>query len=191
MERGPRYEAYSRLRDSKLRKKLRIQDDYPESEIVEIEMPKPDLSPSPLKKSVKFQDPGGFPGQKRKSLRPPSSSMVAQSVPDFSSALKKENRRPPPANRMMDKAATPPPPMSKASKIYGSGSKLGSRSVNSGERKTGVAARKSYACIEELKGLSAAASLSIAGENRGGRGGSQRVVGRTSVLGIRKSVQFY
>ncbi|KAL8159897.1 hypothetical protein V2J09_001434 [Rumex salicifolius] len=87
--------------------------------------------------------------------------MVAQSVPDFSSALKKESRRPPPVNGMMDKVAT----------------RL-RRSMNSRERKTGVAAKKSYTCIEELKGLLAAASLSIAGENRGGSGDSQRVVGK-------------
>jgi hypothetical protein len=46
-------------------------------------------------------------------------------------------------------------------------------------------ARKSYASVEELKGLSLAAANAINGENRGNRGGRGIGTGKT-VLGYRQ-----
>lgn len=166
MERGPRYKAYCDLRESKLRMK-KLVNQSPEQE--------PNLSPP--KKQVKFQ--GSFPRK--------GSSVLAQSVPDFSAVVRKENRKPPvgmlPA--VMETSLTPP---TKNSKMYGVGAKSGgggSKSVNSGEKRSGgiIMGRKSYACMEELKGFSAAAANAINGENRGGRNG--RGVGKT-VLGYRQ-----
>lgn len=83
---------------------------------------------------------------------------------------------------VMEKSMTPPAG-SKSSKMYGVGAKLsGSKSANSGEKRNGgLMARKSYASMEELKGLSYAAANAINhGENREGRTG--RGVGKT-ILG--------
>ncbi|XP_010693241.2 uncharacterized protein LOC104906210 [Beta vulgaris subsp. vulgaris] len=133
------------------------------------ELPKSEFSP--LKKTVKFQ--GNFQGNSKKQ----GYSVLAQSVPDFSSTLRKENRKPV-ENRVSraEKSATPPPSLSKRDKMYGSGMKLGglgSKSVNSGEKQSSgklmMMGRKSYANIEELKGLSIAASNSINGEKRGAK----------------------
>ncbi|XP_052196197.1 uncharacterized protein LOC127803765 [Diospyros lotus] len=154
MERGPRYRAYAELRETKLRMKNMRQQE-----------PEPNLSPP--KKQVKFQ--GSFPA-------PPSrrkgSSVLAQSVPDFSAALRKENRKP--ANAlppMMEKSLTPPAALKNA-KLYAKSG--GSKSANLAEKRTGgLMARKSYAYagIEELKQLSSAAANAINGENRGGKSG--------------------
>uniref|UniRef100_A0A5B7CC28 Uncharacterized protein n=1 Tax=Davidia involucrata TaxID=16924 RepID=A0A5B7CC28_DAVIN len=173
MERGPRYKAYAELRESKLRMNNLKQQRHQQPQEHELNL-------SPPKKQVKFQ--GSFPatptGRK-------ASSVLAQSVPDFSAALRKENRKPssmlPP---MMEKSRTPPAG-SKNSKLYGVGAKLGgSKSANSGEKRCGgLMARKSYASVEELKGLSSAAAHAINGENKGVRGG--RGIGKT-VLGCRQ-----
>ncbi|KAL0010180.1 hypothetical protein SO802_005288 [Lithocarpus litseifolius] len=93
------------------------------------------------------------------STPPKGSSVLAQSVPDFSATLRKENRKP---------------------------NSRGSKSANAGEKRGvggGLMARKSYASVEELKGLSLAAANAINSENRGGRNG--RVVGKV-VLGYRQ-----
>ncbi|CAI0451027.1 unnamed protein product [Linum tenue] len=102
--------------------------------------------------------------------------MLAQSVPDFSATLRKENRKPKPAPVMVGHLT--PPPCKSGSKMQGVLSSRGSKSVGSGEKRRGMGngggggglmARKSYANLEELKGLSAAASNSIMnGENRVG-----------------------
>ncbi|CAI0451393.1 unnamed protein product [Linum tenue] len=102
--------------------------------------------------------------------------MLAQSVPDFSATLRKENRKPKPAPVMLGHLT--PPPCKSGSKMQGVLSSRGSKSVGSGEKRRGMGnsggggglmARKSYANLEELKGLSAAASNSIMnGENRVG-----------------------
>lgn len=83
---------------------------------------------------------------------------------------------------------TPPP--TKSSKMYSAVGKLGgSKSAGAGEKKVrggGLAARKSYANIEELKGLSSAAANAINGDNRGGRtNNTNRGPGKT-VLGYRQ-----
>ncbi|CAN1857431.1 hypothetical protein LINPERHAP1_LOCUS42494 [Linum perenne] len=164
MERGPRYTAYAELRESKLRTEW----------VSKTPTPTPTPTPPPAKKQVKFKTP------------PPSavstrgSSMLAQSVPDFSAALRKENRKPPPLGQLT------PPPSKNASKLQG-----GSRSVGSGEKRRGIGngggglmgARKSYANVEELKGLSI-----VNGESRrviSSSNSSSRGNGGKTVLGYR------
>uniref|UniRef100_A0A803LAX2 Uncharacterized protein n=1 Tax=Chenopodium quinoa TaxID=63459 RepID=A0A803LAX2_CHEQI len=126
---------------------------------------------SPAKKNVRFQ------GNLQNNGKKQGYSVLAQSVPDFSSALRKENRKPS-ENRIprFEKSATPPPLMSKREKMIGSGSKLGgvgSKSVNSGEKQSSgklmSMGRKSYASIDELKGLSIAAVNATNGENKVGK----------------------
>ncbi|KAK9115018.1 hypothetical protein Syun_021815 [Stephania yunnanensis] len=156
LERGPRYREYSELRELKL--KLKHQQ-YQQQQLIEIEEPEPTLTPP--KKRVTFQG-GGDSG--RRAMRR-SASMVAQSVPDFSAVLRKENRRP-------AEAATMTPPSKGAA--AGKAVKLsGSRSAGGGEKKGGggaaAAARKSYASIEELRGLGAGVGNAINGV--GGRSG--------------------
>ncbi|CAI0451025.1 unnamed protein product [Linum tenue] len=164
MERGPRYTAYAHLRESKLPTAF---SRFPVSETESWRQTTP-----PPKKQVKFkhQRASGYG----------ASSMLAQSVPDFSATLRKENRKPKPAPS--------------GSKMQGVLSSRGSKSVGSGEKRRGMGngggggglmARKSYANLEELKGLSAAASNSIMnGENRGNVGG--RGIGNgKAVLGYR------
>lgn len=131
-----------------------------------------DLKLSPTKTQVRFQASSGNRGQKG------PSSALAQSVPDFSAALRKENRKP---------AATLPavlettPPLKKGSKASGiSSNSRGSKSANAGDKKSnnggGLKARKSYANVEELKGLSLAAKNAINDENWGRRSGRATVL---------------
>ncbi|KAG5527947.1 hypothetical protein RHGRI_028768 [Rhododendron griersonianum] len=168
MERGPRYKAYSDLRESKLRMK-QARNQSTEKE--------PSLSPP--KKQAKQ---GIFP-------RKTGSSVLAQSVPDFAAVVRKENRKPPPGMMpvMMEKKSLTPPAKNSRKVLYGAGAGSGSKSVNSGEKRSGgiMTGRKSYACMEELKGFSVAAAYAINGENRGGRSGRGRGVGKT-VLGYRQ-----
>lgn len=170
MERGPRYKAYSDLREKNLRMK--------QSRNQPIEKEK-EPSLSPLKKQGKLlPQKTGY-------------SVLAQSVPDFAAVVRKENRRPPPG--MMptvteEKKSMTPPAKSSRKTWYGPGP--GSKSANSGEKRSGgiLMGRKSYACLDELKGFSAAAASAINGENRGGRsvrGGGGGGVGKT-VLGYRQ-----
>ncbi|KAK9091349.1 hypothetical protein Sjap_024526 [Stephania japonica] len=158
LERGPRYREYSKLRELKLKLK---QQQYQQQQLIEIEEPEPTLTPP--KKRVTFQGGGGGGGR---ALRP-SASMVARSVPDFSAVLRKENRRPAEAV-----TATMTPPSKGAA--AGKGVKLGvSRSAGGGGEKKGgggaAAARKSYASVEELRGLGAGVGNAINGV--GGRSG--------------------
>lgn len=131
----------------------------------------------PRKKQVKFQTClVGCDGGRRKQG---SSSLVnvAQSVPDFSAALRKENRKP--LNNLPSMMEMTPPP----SKGNNGGvllSSRGSKSAESGgekkKKKKGVGgvvmARKSYASIDELRSLSFAN-----GDDRGG-GRNNRVMGK-------------
>ncbi|KAK9683192.1 hypothetical protein RND81_10G122200 [Saponaria officinalis] len=98
-------------------------------------------------------------------------SVLAQSVPDLTSVLRKENRKPTPEYGnvslipTLGKSETPPLSISKGGKMYG-------KSVNSGEKQSNVKmnmSRKSYASVEELKGLSIVANNAINGKNRRGR----------------------
>ncbi|CAB4273594.1 unnamed protein product [Prunus armeniaca] len=169
MERGPRYKAYAELREAKLRRKhLR-----PE------EAEEPELKPSPLKKQVKFQT------STTKSRK--GSSAVAQSVPDFSAVLRKENRKPPTRLPSTLEMTPPAKSWSKANGVLSNS--RGSKSASAGEKRYnnggGLMARKSYASMEELKGLSSAAANAISGENRGGRNGNGRAIPKT-VLGYRQ-----
>ncbi|GLT34050.1 hypothetical protein SLA2020_085960 [Shorea laevis] len=162
MERGPRYSAYARLREAKLRmRNARLQ------EREELE-----LKETPSKKQVKFSP------DLRNSRK--GSSILAQSVPDFSAALRKENRKP--ATGALELT----PPSKNWSKVRGMlSNSRGSKSANAGEKKGLAMARKSYACVEELKGISSAAANAINGENRGGR--SMRMGGtKKTVLGYRQ-----
>lgn len=167
MERGPRYGAYAELRESKLRMK-HIKEQEPE-------VYEPKLTPPP-KKQVKFQA--------NLVSRPKGSSVLAQSVPDFSATLRKENRKP---VSMLPPMLEMTPPAKNGSRVNGVlSNSRGSKSANAGEKRGvggGLMARKSYASVEELKGLSSAAANAINGENRGGRNG--RMVGKT-VLGYRQ-----
>ncbi|CAK9317873.1 unnamed protein product [Citrullus colocynthis] len=163
MERGPRYRAYAELRESKLRLRNAM---YRDNE-------QPEKSTPPAKKQVKFV--GSETVRKR-------SAAVAQSVPDFSAALRKENRKPPPG-------LSPVMEMTPPGKTWGKNigglltNSRGSKSASAGEKRGGglTAVRKSYAGFEELKGFSTAAANAINGENT--RGGGRR--GKT-VLGIRQ-----
>ncbi|KAL0462015.1 UNVERIFIED_CONTAM: Chloroplastic group IIB intron splicing facilitator CRS2-B, chloroplastic [Sesamum latifolium] len=109
--------------------------------------------------------------------RPKAPSALAQSVPDFSSALRKENRKPvSPLPPVAERSVTPPAGLSKSGGIYG---KVGggSKSANSAEKRNGgLMARKSYASMEELKGLGAAAHKEING-GKNGRGIAKTVLG--------------
>lgn len=187
MERGPRYGAYADLRETKLRMKMLRQQEYEENDIRQTPPKKQvkflenlrqqqceenDFKRTPPKKQVKFQD---NLGNSRKGL-----SVLAQSVPDFSATLRKENRKP-------RQELTPP---SKNVLKMNNGllsNSRGSKSANAGEKRNGglLMARKSYASVEELKGLSLAAANAINGENRGNRGGRGIGTGKT-VLGYRQ-----
>jgi len=178
LERGPRYQAYSDLRERKLRMKYMRQQEYEEEEEgVEVEVEAKVLTP-PRKKQVKFQG-GVVSGRK-------GSSLLAQSVPDFSAALRKENRKPVNSNMLPTLMELTPPLKSTCGVLS---SARGSKSANAGEKKRGgggvLMPRKSYASIDELKSLSSAAANAINGETRGG-GRSSRVMTRKSVLGYRQ-----
>lgn len=154
MERGPRYREYAKLREAKLTmKNLRPQ-----------ELEEHELKLTPPKKQVRFQ--ASLVGNARK-----GSSILAQSVPDFSFALRKENRKPAITLPSMHEMT---PPLKKGLKSSGIlSNSRGSKSANAGDKRSNggsLMARKSYASVEELKGLSLAAKNAIInGENRGGR----------------------
>ncbi|KAL2959616.1 hypothetical protein AAZX31_18G276500 [Glycine max] len=180
-ERGPRYHAYAALRETKLRMKYTRQQEYEQEEEKEgvVEAKVLTLTP-PRKKQVKFQDGGtGVVSGRKGSSYSSSSSLVAQSVPDFSAVLRKENRKPVNGNVLPPLMELTPP----SSKGVLSSAR-GSKSANAGEKRRAVGGgvlmpRKSYASIDELKSLPNA----INGENRGGR--SSRVITRKTVLGYR------
>ncbi|CAL0299133.1 unnamed protein product [Lupinus luteus] len=174
MERGPRYKAYSELRETRIRIRHKQQ----------VEEEKPKVITTPPRKQVKFQ--GNLV-----SMRKGSSSIIAQSVPDFSAALRKENKKPVTNNVNKNNTLLPslmemtPPMKSFCNNNNGlllSGSR-GSKSENATrEKKKGsiLMARKSYASVEELKSFSSATNNAINGEGRGGR---NRVVMGKSVSG--------
>lgn len=193
-ERGPRYDEYSRLRESKLRMKRDFQKFLEEEEKEE----------EPRKKQVRFEgnsvisreEEAISPEKKNKQTRfgfsPVSnprkaSSSLAQSVPDFSAVIRKENRRPVNYN-------TTPPPSSKSRNggvftglASSSGAARGSKSASAGEKKSkgmmmGMA-RKSYASVEDLKKISMAAASAI---NGGGGGGRKAAGGGRTILGYRQ-----
>ncbi|KAF7811270.1 uncharacterized protein G2W53_032246 [Senna tora] len=180
MERGPRYRAYADLRESKLRMKYARQFEEEEEEAMGSEIVQKETTPP--RKQVRFQSQG-------LSSSSSSVSVVAQSVPDFSAALRKENRRPPPGNALPPPAAEMTPPGKSFSKgSYGVlSNSRGSKSASAGEKKKGgiLMARKSYANIDELRNLTSYASNAINGESRGRNGG--RVVGNgKSAMGYRQ-----
>ncbi|XP_061349405.1 uncharacterized protein LOC133294689 [Gastrolobium bilobum] len=168
MERGPKYNAYAELRETRLRMKcMRMQEQEHEE----------DLEPiiklaTPPTKQVKFQK---------------GSLFIAQSVPDFSATLRKENRKPVNTTLPSMMEMTPPPSKTKSFFSKGNGvlsSSRGSKSASAGEKKKDggggavlLMARKSYASIDELKSLSSATAIAINGEGRGGR--NNRVMGKT------------
>ncbi|CAH8277385.1 unnamed protein product [Arabidopsis lyrata] len=203
-ERGPRYDEYSRLRESKLRMKrdfqkfLEEEDEEEEPRIkkqVRFEgnsvISQEDKFSPEKKKQSRFEgnsvispEEDKFTPEKKKQsrfgfspMRKAVPSSLAQSVPDFSAVIRKENRRPVNFN-----TTTPPPPTSKSKNggvLSGSASR-GSKSASAGEKKSkgmmmGIGmARKSYANVEDLKKISMAAASAI---NGGGGGGGGRKVG--------------
>ncbi|XP_022893494.1 uncharacterized protein LOC111407988 [Olea europaea var. sylvestris] len=161
MERGPRYKEYSDLREKRLRKRSVIEPKIPRKEEHVL---------TPAKKQVKFPGKSNFTTPPK---RTKGSSILTQSVPDFSSALRKENRKPPSMLTPVAEKSLTPPAGAKSGGLYG---KLGggSKSANSGEKRSGgVMTRKSHASIGELKGLGTAANSATNEGNRGGR------IGRT------------
>ncbi|KAK6152871.1 hypothetical protein DH2020_012510 [Rehmannia glutinosa] len=176
MERGPRFKEYSDLREKKLRMKNLTEQQTLENEEDENVQNRSVLTPQ--KKQVKFSSNLTTPP--RRSSRVPS--VLTQSVPDFSSALRKENRKPAAMPPVAERSMTPP---AKSGRVYGKAVGGGSKSANPAEKRSGggLMARKSYANMGELKGLFAAAGKEINGENRGWKNG--RGVGKT-VLGNRQ-----
>ncbi|XP_057969832.1 uncharacterized protein LOC131158950 [Malania oleifera] len=174
MERGPRYNAYAELRESKLRERNmnQEQDSKSNSDLLISRI-------TPPKKQVKFQGTG------RK-----GPSALTQSVPDFSYALRKENRRPAnPVPTMVEMT----PPAKRCSPVKGVPPKQGGcKSASGGEKRGGgLMARKSYASVEELRGLSSAAATAINGENRGGRSGTGAGIGTGTGRGVGKNILGY
>ncbi|KAF8049354.1 hypothetical protein N665_2229s0001 [Sinapis alba] len=198
-ERGPRYDEYSRLRESKLRMKRDFQKYLDDEEEEEAEPKKKQVrfegdslvsreeevivTPEEIKKQTRF----GFSPMSNTRKAAPTSSL-AQSVPDFSAVIRKENRRP------VNRNTTPPSLSSKSRNggvLTGSASSSsiaarGSKSANAGEKKSkglmGMA-RKSYANVEDLKKISMAAASAINGVGVGGR---KAVGGGRSILGYRQ-----
>ncbi|KAL2335259.1 hypothetical protein Fmac_016472 [Flemingia macrophylla] len=175
LERGPNYAAYAKLRETRLHTKCLMQEQRQE-EARELERTKPASATPPRRKHVKFQDCGGHSKSK-------GSFVLAQSVPDFSAALRKENRKPVNTLPSRMEMMTPPSKSSNGLEL----SARGSKSVSGGERKKGggggiLMARKSYACIDELKSLSSATATAIDGEVRGGR--NNKVMGKVKTISV-------
>ncbi|KAK4740908.1 hypothetical protein SAY87_024496 [Trapa incisa] len=146
VERGARYRAYSELRESKLRMKhLGFGKQQEQGKEVEDR----DFKLTPVRKQVRFQ-------LDSENLRGPS-SILAQSVPDFSSTLRKENRKP--SNRAFE--LTPPSKIGARVNSFGANAR-GSKSASAGEKKRGgLMTRRSCANLDELKGLATAARNAI------------------------------
>ncbi|PIA33335.1 hypothetical protein AQUCO_04100035v1 [Aquilegia coerulea] len=184
LERGVRYRAYAELRESKIRKKQKLLQQQ-EVEKSVLEEPVLTLTP-PQKKRVTFQGGGGGVNGGRSGIM---SSVVAKSVPDFSSVLRKENRKP-----VSTFDLTPPPSknssLSKLSRLGGSksagGCDKGYGGSGGGGGGKGVMARKSYASLEELKGLSSGFNSAINGEGKGGGVGRSFRGTQKTVLGYRQ-----
>ncbi|XP_026390902.1 uncharacterized protein LOC113286527 [Papaver somniferum] len=165
LQRGPRYRAYSEMRERKIRK--RMIDQTQDNGDIEFGSSKKQLllSPPPPQQQqrrmmIKEINNNSSPVVNRRS------SLVGQSVPNFSAVLRKENRKP------VFEMRTPPP--SSKSKDY---SKFGlsgggSKSASGADKRGGgvMMARKSYANIEDLK------TVSSPPIKRGGGGGGAKVV---------------
>ncbi|KZV27953.1 hypothetical protein F511_34627 [Dorcoceras hygrometricum] len=172
LERGPRYKEYSDLREKRKRMKNLSEQPTPEKERGETLQNRSVLTPP--RKQVKFHGSSDFKTPPR---RPKGPSILTQSVPDFSSALRKENRKPasplPPIN---ERSVTPPAGLLKSRRLYGNVGG-GSKSTGSAEKRIGgLMARKSYASINELKGLASVAGKAI---DRESRGRSSRGIGKS------------
>lgn len=143
MERGPRYRAYSALRESKLKMKHFGRQQEQEQEVKDR-----DFKLTPLKKQVRFQ-------LDSENLRK-GPSILAQSVPDFSSTLRKENRKP--SSRGLE--LTPPPKSGTGVNSLGPNARV-SKSASAGEKKGGRLMARSCANLDELKVLASAARTAI------------------------------
>ncbi|XP_010450941.1 PREDICTED: uncharacterized protein LOC104733026 [Camelina sativa] len=192
-ERGPRYDEYSKLRESKLRMKRDFQKYLDEEDVEE---PR-------IKKQVRFEGNSVIspekvkfsPEEKKKQsrfglspMRKAVPSSLAQSVPDFSAVLRKENRRPVNYNTT---TTTPPASKSRNGGVLSGSVSRGSKSASAGEKKSkgmmmmGMA-RKSYANVEDLKKMSMAAASAINGSGGGGRRVGDGGGGRRTILGYRQ-----
>ncbi|XP_026431360.1 uncharacterized protein LOC113328493 [Papaver somniferum] len=150
LQRGPRYKAYSELRERKIRKRM-----------IDQTQDNDDIEFGSSKKQLLLSPPLPPPPQQQQRRVNRRSSLVGQSVPNFSAILRKENRKP------VFEMRTPPP--SSKSKDY---SKLGlsgggSKSASGADKRGGgvMMARKSYANFEDLK------TVSSPPIKRGGGGG--------------------
>ncbi|KAF6134974.1 hypothetical protein GIB67_037501 [Kingdonia uniflora] len=158
IQRGPNYNAYAQLRESRLKLKLKQQQEH-------VEEPK---------KRVTFQS-----GVVKTERSINMVSNVARSVPDFSAVLRKENRKP------LEITPTTSS-LSKYSKVGLLRSLGGSKSASGVEKRGGgggTLARKSYASFEELKGIASGVAAAI--NEEGGKGSSSRGSSRT-ILGHRQ-----
>lgn len=182
LERGPRYDEYAKLREKKLRLNYQTQQQDYQEEQQEKENVFESKIPTISTKQVKFQV--GVSSVRK------GSSLVVQSVPDFSSLLRKENRKP--TNNALPGTTTLTPPLKNRNKGCGvmSSSRGGSRSVNvNAEKRKGcggggggiLTARKSYGNFDELRSFSSATANAINGEIKNNR----VVVGKKSVLRCR------
>ncbi|CAN8238534.1 unnamed protein product [Cochlearia groenlandica] len=189
-ERGPRYGEYSRLREFKLLMKR----DY-EKILKEEEERFFGLDQAVIKKKPTRQIRVSSPEKTRfgffNNPPPPTTnpnrrrSSLGQSMPDFSAAIRKENRLPVNSNSLPRRTdLTPPPPQMKTRNAVGGSpsSTKGSVSASGGEKKKsktmmGMAARKSYANVEDLKKIATAAASAINGGGRKSIGGGRKSIG--------------
>ncbi|KAL3640425.1 hypothetical protein CASFOL_015393 [Castilleja foliolosa] len=160
MERGPRFKEYSALRERKLRMNRLEEQPTPERETDEKLENRSVLTPQ--RKQVKLGS--NFTTPPKRSKIP---SILTQSVPDFSSALRKENRRPAALPPVSERSAMTPAGTSKSGRMI---EKVGrvTKSTNSAEKRSGggLMARKSYANMDELKKLGVSAAKEINGGKR-------------------------
>ncbi|KAL6521530.1 hypothetical protein OROGR_018099 [Orobanche gracilis] len=143
MERGPIFDEYSELRERMLRMKyLTVErQKTPENETGEISVQNSRSALlNPQKKQVKFSSDLTTPHRRR----PKVSSVLMQSVLDFSPSLRKENRNPLPP---VAEPATPP------AGFWKSGSKSAEKRRSGGGL---IAVRRSCANMEDWKRLAAA-----------------------------------
>jgi hypothetical protein len=177
----------TKLQINYLRQQQYQQEQEQEQENIQVVL-QPTKIPTPPTNQVKFHT-GVVSGRK-------GSSLIAQSVPDFSSMLRKENRKP--ATNILptiSSTATLTPPLKNKNKGCGvlSSSRGSSRSANSAaEKKRGVGgggggggilmARKSFANFDELRSFSSITANAINGENTR----NSRVVGKKPVLRCRE-----
>ncbi|TYJ27592.1 hypothetical protein E1A91_A07G197700v1 [Gossypium mustelinum] len=145
-------ETYAEPRETKLRMK---------SGMMQQEKEEIELKQMPTKKQVKFSSSVGV---SRK-----GSSILAQSVSNFSATLRKENQKPPVRSGM---ELTPP---------LASGYNW---TKENGKKGRMMMLKKIVASVEDLKGISLASTNAINGENRGGKTSARGVAGNGNTIWV-------